>query len=90
MLRLFIVFAMVVVVFHSFMNPINRKYNEKNLNRDILELTAQLDSASVDLILLTINEKSAKNISLKNFTYRDLLEEGKAWEVRKDSLQKDR
>lgn len=82
MLRLFIVFVIVVVVLYSFMNPINRKYTEKNVNRDLLQLSAQLDSNSVDLILMTINEKGANNIALDDFTYRDLLEEGKAMEVR--------
>lgn len=87
MLRTFLVFAVLVVVFHSCLNPINRNYSEENLDRDISELYVQMDSSSVGLILDAITRKSEENEPLTHYTYRDLLQEEKEWKVKMDSME---
>ena len=87
MLRTFIVFALLVVVFHSCLNPINRNYSEETLDRDISELYVQMDSSSVSLILDAITRKSDKNKPLSKYTYGELLEDEKKW---KDNMAKNR
>jgi hypothetical protein len=81
---LFVVFTSALLLGCS--SPLNKKYSEKTIQEDVIELQKELDSLEVKIIFGSIIRLGLAQKNLTTMTYGEILKDGKSWKAEQDKI----
>lgn len=82
-----LLFISLIGLLWSCSSPLDRKFSEESLEKDIKEIKSELDSTELMLLAGSMIRLQMTGEKLEEMTYREILDNGKEWKAEQEKIE---
>ncbi len=84
-----ILISIVIGLIISCSSPLDKKFSEEKVEKDMIEIKEKLDSTELMLLAGTMIRLKLQDKNLEGMTYQEILDDGETWKAEQEKIERE-